>query len=295
MGRGGARLTPLRPRGEHQTPPAQDTLMIRSPLITVITDAVMKASRALKRDFGEVENLQVSRKGPGDFVSAADRRAEQILRDVLEKARPGYSFVLEEGGVVDGTDKSHRWHIDPLDGTKEFIEDRDEFAINVALVENGRPTAGLIFAPALGRLLFSYGPRLAFEQTAAGRRHWLPTVSRPRHNPIVLVSRSHRDLQTDAFVAALQPCDVKAIGSSLKFALIATGEADFYPRLAPTMIWDCAAGQAIVEAAGGAVLRPDGQPLSWTEDTAPRVDGFIAAGTKSLTARLIDVLHAVKA
>ena len=88
--------------------------MIRSPLMTVMTDAVMKASRSLKRDFGEIENLQVSRKGPGDFVSAADRKAEQILRDALEKARPGYGLVMEESGSVEGTDRSHRWHIDPL-------------------------------------------------------------------------------------------------------------------------------------------------------------------------------------
>ena len=82
--------------------------MIRSPLMTVMTDAVMKAARALKRDFGEVENLQVSRKGPGDFVSAADRRAEQILRDALQKARPGYGLVMEEEGVIEGSDKTHR-------------------------------------------------------------------------------------------------------------------------------------------------------------------------------------------
>ncbi len=82
--------------------------MIRSPLMTVMTDAVMKASRSLKRDFGEVENLQVSRKGPGDFVSAADRKAEKILRESLEKARPGYGFVMEEEGVIQGTDTSHR-------------------------------------------------------------------------------------------------------------------------------------------------------------------------------------------
>ena len=121
--------------------------MIRSPLITVITDAVMKASRALKRDFGEVENLQVSRKGPGDFVSAADRRAEQILRDVLEKARPGYSFVLEEGGVVEGTDKSHRWHIDPLDGTTNFLHGVPQFAISVGLERDGQIVAGVVYDP----------------------------------------------------------------------------------------------------------------------------------------------------
>ena len=121
--------------------------MIRSPLMTVMTDAVMKASRSLKRDFGEVENLQVSRKGPGDFVSAADRKAEQILRDALEKARPGYGFVMEEAGVVKGTDPNHRWHIDPLDGTTNFLHGLPQFAISVGLERDGQVVAGVIYDP----------------------------------------------------------------------------------------------------------------------------------------------------
>ena len=121
--------------------------MIRSPLMTVMTDAVMKASRSLKRDFGEVENLQVSRKGPGDFVSAADRKAESILREALEKARPGYGLVMEESGVVEGTDRSHRWHIDPLDGTTNFLHGLPQFAISVGLEREGQMVAGVVYDP----------------------------------------------------------------------------------------------------------------------------------------------------
>ena len=95
--------------------------MIRSALMTVMTNAAIKAGRGLKRDFGEVSELQVSMKGPGDFVSLADKRAEKTLYDELAKARPGYGFVLEEGGRVEGTDKSHTWHIDPLDATTNFL------------------------------------------------------------------------------------------------------------------------------------------------------------------------------
>src|SRR5215207_5504161 len=112
--------------------------MIRSPLMTVMTDAVLKAARSLKRDFGEVENLQVSRKGPGDFVSAADRRAEEIIRSELERARPGYTFLMEESGETRGADPQHRWIVDPLDGTTNFLHGIPLFSISIALERRGR-------------------------------------------------------------------------------------------------------------------------------------------------------------
>ena len=111
--------------------------MIRSALMNVMTAAALKAGRGLKRDFGEVENLQVSVKGPGDFVSAADKRAEKTLFDELSKARPGYGFILEEGGVVEGSDKSHRWIIDPLDGTSNFLHGVPVFAISIGAGARG--------------------------------------------------------------------------------------------------------------------------------------------------------------
>src|SRR5271154_3688575 len=111
--------------------------MIRSALMNVMTAAALKAGRGLKRDFGEVENLQVSIKGPGDFVSAADRKAEKILFEELSKARPGYGFLLEEQGVVEGNDKSHRWLIDPLDGTTNFLHGLPVFAVSIALEREG--------------------------------------------------------------------------------------------------------------------------------------------------------------
>ena len=110
--------------------------------MTVMVDAVRKAARGLRRDYGEVENLQVSRKGPGDFVSAADRKAEEVLRDALMKARPGYSLVLEENGIIEGTDKSHTWHVDPLDGTSNFLHGVPHFAVSVGLEREGQIVAG---------------------------------------------------------------------------------------------------------------------------------------------------------
>src|SRR6202451_445195 len=122
--------------------------MIRSALMNVMTAAVLKAGRGLKRDFGEIENLQVSSKGPGDFVSLADQRAEKILFEELAKARPGYGFVMEESGRVEGTDKTHIWHIDPLDGTTNFLHGIPLFAISIALEREGQIVAGLVYNPA---------------------------------------------------------------------------------------------------------------------------------------------------
>src|ERR1700733_2065988 len=122
--------------------------MIRSALMTVMTNAAIKAGRGLKRDFGEVSELQVSMKGPGDFVSLADKRAEKSLYEELAKARPGYGFVLEEGGRVEGTDESHTWHIDPLDATTNFLHAIPLFAISIALEREGQIVAGVIYNPA---------------------------------------------------------------------------------------------------------------------------------------------------
>src|SRR5215212_6055407 len=121
--------------------------MIRSPLMTVMTDAVMKAARSLKRDFGEVENLQVSRKGPADFVSAADHRAEEIIHTELQRARPDYGFLMEESGATAGADAQHRWIVDPLDGTTNFLHGIPLFAISIALERQGRLQAGIVYNP----------------------------------------------------------------------------------------------------------------------------------------------------
>ena len=122
--------------------------MIRSALMTVMTNAAIKAGRGLKRDFGELENLQVSQKGTGDFVSLADRRSEKTLYEELSKARPGYGFIMEERGPVEGTDKSHTWHIDPLDATTNFLHAIPLFAISIALEREGQIVAGVIYNPA---------------------------------------------------------------------------------------------------------------------------------------------------
>ena len=121
--------------------------MAQSPIMNVMVGAAEKAGRALRRDFGEIENLQVSRKGPGDFVTNADLRAEKILFEELQTARPGYGFLLEEGGEIEGTDKTHKWIIDPLDGTTNFMHGIPHFAISIALERDTKLVAGVIYNP----------------------------------------------------------------------------------------------------------------------------------------------------
>src|SRR5439155_11107793 len=130
------------PSGGHDE--KADESMIHSALMNVMTAAAFKAGRGLKRDLGEIESLQVSVKGPGDFVSAADRRSEKTLFEELSKARPGYGFLMEESGQVEGSDKSHTWHIDPLDGTTNFLHGLPIFAISIGLEREGQLVAGLV-------------------------------------------------------------------------------------------------------------------------------------------------------
>ena len=234
--------------------------MIRSPLMTVMTDAVMKAARSLKRDFGEVENLQVSRKGPGDFVSAADRKAEGILREALQKARPDYGLNMEESGIIEGADKTHCWHVDPLDGTLNFLHGLPQFCISVGLEREGQIVAGVIYNPAVDEMFIAERGKGAFLNNrrirVAARRELpdamiscgIPGLGRPRH-PAFLKELAAVMAQAGA---------VRRLGAAaLDLAYVACGRADAYwERNLKT--WDLAAGIIIVREAGGFVSDADG-------------------------------------
>ncbi len=236
--------------------------MIRSPLISVMTDAVMKAARSLKRDFGEVENLQVSRKGPGNFVTAADIRAEEILRGALEKARPGYGFVLEEAGVVEGSDASHRWHVDPLDGTTNFLHGIPHFCISVGLEREGVAVAGVIYDPVKDEIFVAERGKGAYMNNrrirVAARREMadavvycgLPHLGRPAHPGFLL--------ELTAVMAA--SAGLRRMGAAaLDMAYVAAGRADIYWER-DIKTWDMAAGLVILREAGGYVTDCDGGP-----------------------------------
>jgi myo-inositol-1(or 4)-monophosphatase len=259
--------------------------MIRSPLISVMTDAVSKAARSLRRDFGEVENLQVSRKGPANFVSAADHRAEEILRGALEKARPGYGFALEEAGIVEGTDKSHRWHVDPLDGTTNFLHGIPHFCISVGLEREGVPVAGVIFDPIKDEMFVAERGQGAFLNNrrlrVAARREMaeaviycgLPHLGRPAHRTFLA--------ELSAVMAAA--AGLRRMGAAaLDLAYVAAGRADGYWER-DIQTWDMVAGLALVREAGGFVSDCDGRD-------APLETGSVCAGNDAIQPALLALL-----
>jgi myo-inositol-1(or 4)-monophosphatase len=259
--------------------------MIRSPLMTVMTDAVLKASRSLKRDFGEIENLQVSRKGPGDFVSAADRKAEQLLRDALEKARPGYGLVMEEGGVVEGTDRSHRWHIDPLDGTTNFLHGVPQFSISVGLEREGQMIAGVVYDPIKDELFIAEKGQGAYLNNrrirVAARTDMadalvgcgLPHIGRG----------DHAQFLREAAGVMARVGGMRRFGSAaLDIAYVACGRLDIYWERGLNS-WDVAAGLVLLRESGGFVSDADG-------GSDPVAKRSVACGNETLHRELVKLL-----
>ncbi|PRH84730.1 inositol monophosphatase [Labrys okinawensis] len=229
--------------------------MLRSPLMNVMVAAVLKAGKGLKRDFGELENLQVSAKGPGDFVSVADKKAERTLHQELERARPGYGFVMEETGVVEGADKTHRWHIDPLDGTTNFLHGVPFFAVSVALEREGLLVAGVVYNPATEDLFVAERGKGAFHNErrirVSGRR--LMEDSMVGMSLARLGRGQHQTNLADLGAVMGKVAGVRNFGATaLDLAYVASGRLD---GLASRWLssWDLAAGIVLVREAGGFV------------------------------------------
>ncbi len=218
-------------------------------------------------------------KPDGSPVTAADLECDWILCGACARLAAHIPVLSEENCALPPLVEDQVFIIDPIDGTKEFIAGRKDFTINIALIEKGIPTAAIIYAPAHHRLFYCEGQGLAFEEDRKGHCRQLPSLVKSGETLRVVVSRSHLDERTRQLLSKLAPSSVQQVGSSLKFALIATGEADFYPRLSPTMIWDCAAGQALIGAVGGVVLRPNGEHLRYDVGGGNMVDGFMASAT----------------
>jgi myo-inositol-1(or 4)-monophosphatase len=261
--------------------------MHHSPLLNVMIAAARKTARALKRDFGELEKLQVSLKGPANFVSSADRRAEETLYQELSKARPGYGFLGEEGGHREGADKSHRWIVDPLDGTTNFLHGIPQFAISIALEREGAVAAGLIYNPANDEMFIAEKGKGAFmnEQRirVAGRKRLAESViacGLPHHGrgDLVLGRKETGVMQEE--VAGLRRFGAAA----LDLAWVAAGRLDGYWErdIKP---WDIAAGLILLREAGGFVTDCDGG-----EDMFDK--GQIVAGNDAIHKELLRVLKA---
>jgi myo-inositol-1(or 4)-monophosphatase len=231
-----------------------------SALIKVMTDAARKAARGLARDFGEVTELQVSKKGAADFVSAADLKAEEFLFQELSKARPGYSFLGEERGLVEGTDKTHRWIVDPLDGTTNFLHAIPHFAINIALERDGQVVAGVTYNPVTHDLFWTERGRGAFMND---RR--LRVAARTRLDEAVLGTGipflghgQHARFLKELHQVSQKVAGVRRFGAAaLDLAWVAAGRLDgFWER--DLNAWDMAAGMLMVAEAGGRVTDAEG-------------------------------------
>src|SRR5246127_1113278 len=259
--------------------------MLYSATINVMVKAARRAGRSLKRDLGEIEHLQVSLKGPANFVSLADKRAEEILYQDLAKARPGYGFIGEEGGTREGSDKSHTWIVDPLDGTTNFLHGIPQFAISIGLAREGTVIAGVIYNPANDELYTAERGEGAFLNAqrlrVAGRRKLadcviacgLPHIGRGDHAQF---RAEMMDIQDK--VAGLR----RFGAASLDLAFVAAGRLDGYweRNLSP---WDIAAGQILVREAGGIVSGIEGHDNALTT-------GNVVCGNEFVHGELVKIL-----
>jgi myo-inositol-1(or 4)-monophosphatase len=232
----------------------------QSALLKVMSDAARKAARGLNRDFGELAELQVAKKAPADFVSAADLKAEQVIFETLTKARPGYSFHGEERGLIEGTDKTHTWIVDPLDGTTNFLHAIPHFAINIALEREGAIVAALTHNPVTNEIFWAEKGKGAFVNDKR-----LRVAARTKLDESVLATGipflghgQHAQFLKELHQVSQRVAGVRRFGSAaLDLAWVAAGRFDGYWErdLKP---WDLAAGVLLVTEAGGQVTDASG-------------------------------------
>lgn len=228
----------------------------------------LEAGRAIMEVYGE-DDFAVERKDDDSPVTQADLAADRIIVDGLAAAFPDVAIVTEERTETHSEEAERFLIVDPLDGTKEFVRRRGDFTVNIALVEGGRPVRGVVYAPARRRLFYTEPDGRSVEEAgpfgdAPGETTPL-RVAEPDNGALnVVASKSHRDAATDDYIRRYEVADTRSAGSSLKFCLVASGEADLYPRLGRTMEWDTAAGHAVLAGAGGSVVKAeDLTPLTY--------------------------------
>ncbi len=260
--------------------------MARSALLNVMVQAAIKAGKSLSRDFGEVQNLQVSVKGPGDFVSQADMKAEKLVREELLKARPTYGFLGEEGEEIKGTDGAHRWIVDPLDGTTNFLHGIPQFAISIGLERNDEIVAGVIFNPVTDELFTTEKGGGAFMNDrrirVAARKVLsdsvigcsIPHLGRSNHGKSLVELRHVMG----------EVAGVRSFGAAaLDLAYVASGRLDGFWQTGLNA-WDMAAGILLIREAGGFV-----SDMAGGNDALNR--GDIVAGNEYIKKALLDVVN----
>ena len=256
----------------------------RSAIINVMAKAADKAARSLKRDFGEIGQLQVSLKGPGDFVSNADLKSERTLREELSKARPAFGFLMEESGASAGTDADHRWIVDPLDGTTNFLHGLPHFAISIALEHKGEIIAGLVYDPAKDEMFWAEKGGGAFcndrRMRVSGRKH-LPESLLATGIPFI-GHGDHARFGRQLSAAMRETSGVRRFGAAaLDLAYVAAGryEGFWEEELSP---WDLAAGLLLVKEAGGYVSDMKGGQTMLTSGAILASNGSLHAPLQAL-------------
>ena len=236
-------------------------------LIPIIRRLALEAGDRIMEVYNGPD-FEVKSKSDTSPVTIADEAADAIISAGLRAAFPDVVLITEEQTASHALTAQTFLIVDPLDGTKEFVQRRGDFTVNIAYVENGVPMRGVVYAPAQGRLFYTRADGVSVEETGAMDKAVAGTqavisVTKPDNAALMVVaSKSHRDAATDDYIAKYSVKDMTSAGSSLKFCLVATGEADLYPRLGRTMEWDTAAGDAVLRGAGGQVVRFDThQPL----------------------------------
>lgn len=226
-------------------------------------------------------DFEIAEKSDQSPVTEADARAEVIILSHLKRLAPEIPVIAEEAHSAGVQVEAGRqfFLVDPLDGTREFVNRRDEFTVNIALIQDGKPTLGVVFAPAIGRMFKAAGSEGAVEIAPDGGVCPVTARKPPSAGQVAVASRSHRDTATESYLENLGITEFVTAGSSLKFCLLAAGEADIYPRFGPTCEWDTAAGHAVLLAAGGGMSTLDGQPFVYGKTDAQfRNPGFLAWG-----------------
>ena len=252
----------------------------REHLLEVAYRAALAAGKAILEVYATAFDVRL--KTDNTPVCEADLASERIIVAMLKEAFPDIPIASEELVEAEGLppSSSHFWVVDPLDGTREFIARNGEFAVLIALVEDGSPTLGVVHGPALGVTYTACGPGTATRQCVGGAREPIRARATPPSGLVVIHSRSHENSRRLAeFLPYYPVVERKSCGSALKFGVIAAGEADLYPRFGTTMEWDTAAGQAILEAAGGRVETFAGTPLTYGKPGLKN-DGFLAWGRR---------------
>jgi len=240
-------------------------------LVDPIIETMLAAGRVVMEVYHS--DFEVFGKADASPVTEADRQGEEVIQAALEKLAPEIPMVGEEAkseGKCPDISGGTFWLVDPLDGTKEFIKKGQDFTVNIGLIKDGKPVMGFVLAPAMGKLYWGIVGQGAWIADAhgdhiSGKRPITARKADP-DNLVIVASKSHRSPELEAWLSHFPAAEHVSIGSSLKFCLLATGEADLYPRLGPTCEWDTAAAHAVLLAAGGEVDAPDGAPLGYGKD-----------------------------